>query len=132
MEMGTFHLQGPRSKNDMHLTTRHLQAAEIAHTIELAKLAGVKTGPLVIVGYSTGAYTACDVANRLAQTGIPIDLLVTIDPPPTSNPRVPPNVRHCFNYYETNVRGILLLSGSQALPMPPDWTSPSDPPTTTT
>jgi hypothetical protein len=57
-------------------------------------------GPLVLIGFSYGADNAIEVARVLERHGIPVDLLVTIDPV-TAAP-VPPNVRECVNFYQSN------------------------------
>ncbi len=67
-------------------------------------------GPVLLYGYSTGANTAIGVAKRLQRSGIPVDLLATVDPFPIASLRVPSNVGICANYYHSYVPGIPLLS----------------------
>jgi hypothetical protein len=40
------------------------------------------------------------IARQLNARSIPVDLLITIDP--VTPPAVPPNVRRCLNYYQSN------------------------------
>lgn len=58
------------------------------------------TEPLVIVGHSWGADHALDLAHRLEEAHIPIDLIVTLDP--VTPPTVPGNVKWCHNVFQTN------------------------------
>ena len=57
--------------------------------------------PLVLVGHSYGADDIVRIARELDNHNIPVDLLVTIDP--TTPPRVPKNVRLCYNLYQSNL-----------------------------
>jgi hypothetical protein len=54
--------------------------------------------PLVIVGHSWGADNALNLAERLQAANIPVDLIVTLDP--VTPPRVPGNVKWCYNIYQ--------------------------------
>jgi hypothetical protein len=56
--------------------------------------------PLVLIGFSYGADDVIDIARVLEGRGIPVDLLITIDPVTPS--RVPRNVRECVNFYQSN------------------------------
>lgn len=49
-----------------------------------------------IVGHSLGGDAAIDMANDLAAAGVPVQLVVTLDP--VSHPGVPFNVRHFANF----------------------------------
>ena len=101
----------------------YVQAGDIATRIESKQVAGTAREPLVIVGYSTGGNTAISLAKRLARSNIPVDLLVTIDPLPTTSARVPPNVQRCLNYYQTLIPGIPLLAGGKVAVEKPDTTA---------
>jgi hypothetical protein len=57
--------------------------------------------PLVLVGHSYGADDIVRISRELDAHGIPVDLLVTLDP--TTPPRVPKNVRLCYNLYQSNL-----------------------------
>lgn len=100
----------------------YVQAGDIATRIESKQAGGTAREPLVIVGYSTGGNTAISLAKRLARSNIPVDLLVTIDPLPTTSARVPPNVQRCLNYYQTLIPGIPLLAGGKVAVEQPDAT----------
>ena len=56
--------------------------------------------PLVLIGFSFGADEAIRIARKLDDAGLPVDLLVTIDP--VTPPAIPANVRACRNYYQSN------------------------------
>lgn len=91
----------------------YVQANEIVQTIEKARATG-KREPIVLIGYSTGSNTVYGLAKSLGRAGIPVDLLVSIDPLPSSSARVPANVRRAVNYYHRIVPGIPLLAGRAA------------------
>lgn len=101
----------------------YVQAGDIATRIESKQAGRTEREPLVIVGYSTGGNTAISLAKRLARSNIPVDLLVTIDPLPTTSARVPPNVQRCLNYYQTLIPGIPLLAGGKVAVEKPDATA---------
>lgn len=52
---------------------------------------------IVIVGHSAGGGAALDMAAELGRAGVPVDLVVAIDP--TGTTTVPPNVRRTVNLY---------------------------------
>ena len=83
--------------------------AGVARRIEREWRDSRNHGPVLLYGYSTGANTAIGVAKRLQRSGIPVDLLATVDPFPIASLRVPSNVRSCANYYHSFVPGIPLL-----------------------
>jgi len=56
--------------------------------------------PLVIVGHSLGANAALMLAYRLGEKGIPVKLVITIDP--TVSRPVSPTVGRYFNVYQAN------------------------------
>ncbi|HUI94494.1 MAG TPA: hypothetical protein VLX44_01965 [Xanthobacteraceae bacterium] len=52
---------------------------------------------IVIIGHSSGGGAALDMAAALGRAGVPVDLVVAIDP--TGTTTVPANVRHTINLY---------------------------------
>jgi hypothetical protein len=69
--------------------------------------------PIVLIGHSLGADDAIKVARDLDAVGVDVDLLICIDA--TRPPKVPKNVKVCYNYYQPSVfdgtgilRGIAL------------------------
>ena len=58
------------------------------------------TEPLVLVGHSWGADHTLDLARKLEEAHINVDLIVTLDP--VTPPKVPANVKWCHNVYQTN------------------------------
>ena len=77
------------------------QAGKLAEALSRRyELAATSHAPLVLIGFSYGADDAIEVARKLNEHGIGVDLLVTIDP--VTPPEVPANVKVCRNYYEPN------------------------------
>ena len=58
------------------------------------------SSPLILIGFSYGADDAIEIARRLQDAGKSVNLLITIDP--VTPPPVPPNVRLCYDYFQTN------------------------------
>jgi len=56
--------------------------------------------PLILIGFSYGADDALRIARELERSRETVDLVVTIDP--VTPPPVPPNVRRCYNLFQTN------------------------------
>jgi pimeloyl-ACP methyl ester carboxylesterase len=59
-----------------------------------------KPARLVLIGFSYGADDVIRIAEELRTRQTPVDLLITIDP--VTPPKVPSNVKRCFNYYQSN------------------------------
>jgi hypothetical protein len=57
--------------------------------------------PIVLIGHSLGADDAIKISKMLEQENIPVDMLITIDP--TNPPKVPGNVKICYNYYQPSL-----------------------------
>lgn len=76
--------------------------------------------PIVLVGHSLGADDEITVARSLNEAGVPIELLVTLDP---VNPaKVPPNVKRVVNIYKPHaldklpmLRGVPLIAENPQL-----------------
>jgi len=79
---------------------RAAQWHELAETIGRRYRNAPSAEPLVLIGFSYGADDALLVAQYLDRSGQSVDLIVTIDP--VTPPRVPGNVRVCYNYFQTN------------------------------
>lgn len=58
---------------------------------------------IILVGHSLGAGTAVSVARQLAGTGVPVALMILLDPVGAGS--VPPNVRRAINLYVGNGPG---------------------------
>lgn len=56
--------------------------------------------PIVLIGHSYGADDSIRIARKLDAAGIPVELLVTLDP--VTPPAVPKNVKRCVNLYQSN------------------------------
>jgi len=69
--------------------------------------AGRWDGPLVLVGHSYGCDDQVRVSKQLNQQGIPVDLLLLVDP--TTPGSIPPNVKRCVDIYKSH-------PGTDALP----------------
>ena len=61
--------------------------------------------PLVVIGHSYGADDALKMAKKLQQHNITIDLVITLDP--VTPPKVPTNIRLCYNIYQPSALDML-------------------------
>ncbi len=75
---------------------QELQACQVAKVIAARYRCDPDPEPLVIVGHSNGADMALALCRSLDFYGVPVDLLVTVDPS-HPHPFVTPNVRRCWN-----------------------------------
>jgi len=90
------------------------QTASLAAKIAEVYKTNASREPLVLVGHSYGADSTIRVARALSENGITVDLIVTLDP--VTPPKVPENVTHVVNLYQSNgafdalpwLRGIAL------------------------
>jgi thioesterase domain-containing protein len=86
----------------------------LATAIGEAERSGRGHGRIVLVGYSLGGAQATKLSQELAQAGVPVDLLITLDAPDPLP--VAGNVREAVNLYQTRAgffRGRpLVASGS--------------------
>jgi len=62
--------------------------------------AGGLPKPVVLIGFSWGADDVILISRTLGEFGQPIDLLILIDPVTPAD--IPPNVRRCVNFYQSN------------------------------
>jgi hypothetical protein len=76
------------------------QWSSLASTIRSHYAGATNAEPLVLVGHSYGADDVIRISRELNRDNITVDLLVTFDPvvPRT----IPPNVRKCLNFYQSN------------------------------
>jgi len=72
---------------------------KIAERLIGARNLGRLDGPVVIVGYSSGAGAAMLLSRRLGERGIDVDKLVLLEAADAM--RVPGNVHQCFNVYKS-------------------------------
>ncbi|MCY2953415.1 MAG: thioesterase domain-containing protein [Planctomycetota bacterium] len=61
--------------------------------------------PLILIGHSYGADDTLRIAKRLEAQNLHVDLVITLDP--VTPPRVSPNVRLCYNLYQSNTLDAL-------------------------
>ena len=95
------------------------QAASLANRIAKAYKDNPNREPLVLVGHSYGADSSIRVARLLAEQGVKVDLIVTLDP--VTPPLVPDNISLVVNLYQSNgmfdampwLRGIALSPENQ-------------------
>jgi hypothetical protein len=100
-------------------TFREEQWGDVADRL----IADRPTGPIRLVGFSYGADDVILISRRLAEKGIAVDLLVTIDP--VTPEAVPANVRRCVDFYEPNgfwdifpwLRGVPLHGETAGVPV---------------
>ena len=97
------------------------QAAEVTSALVARARDAALPGPVVVVGFSYGADDAIDLARRLDAAGRGVDLLVLLDP--VTPAAVPPSVRRCVNFYQSNgvwdalpwLRGVPVRAADPAL-----------------
>jgi pimeloyl-ACP methyl ester carboxylesterase len=70
-------------------------AAVAAEAIQAYRSGQIRS--IVLIGHSLGAGAVVSVARQLNAAGVPVALLVSLDP--VSSGAVPPNVRRAVNYY---------------------------------
>jgi hypothetical protein len=76
------------------------QWSDLANAIAVKYHGHPGAEPLVLIGHSYGADDVVNIARKLETAGVPVSLLVTLDPV-TPQP-VPKNVRLCVNLYQSN------------------------------
>jgi len=71
--------------------------------------------PLILIGHSYGADDTLRMAKRMEEHNIAVDLIITLDP--VTPPKVPANVKLCYNIYQPSLldslpffRGVALVS----------------------
>jgi len=79
---------------------REEQWHDLAAAIDVCYHGAPAHEPLVLIGFSYGADDVLKIARQLAPHGIACDAVITIDP--VTPPRVPGNVRVCYNFFQTN------------------------------
>lgn len=79
---------------------RHAQWQALAGALEQAYATNADHEPLVLIGFSYGADDALRVCDAMFRRGLPVNLVITIDP--VTPLAVPGNVVACYNYYQTN------------------------------
>ena len=65
--------------------------------------------PVVLMGHSFGADSTLQLAGELAKHKIPVALIVNFDA--VNSIKVPANVRHVVNFYESTGNGLALAGG---------------------
>ena len=91
------------------LVSREISTYYFTHTVRR---------PVILVGHSLGANEQIKVARVLNKLGIPVDLLVTVDP--VSQTIIPPNVLHAMNFYKSGY--VPMFSGLKIRAVDPQKT----------
>ena len=78
----------------------------------IAQYKSGKLRSIVIVGHSMGGGAAVDMATELGQAGVPVDLVIALDPTGTTD--VPSNVRRAVDYYVAGGVGSPLTRAGKA------------------
>ena len=92
---------------------QHWEYGRVAEEIEQAVQEGRMSGGVMLVGYSTGADTACWLADRLDKKGIRVNTMILMES--TFGTAVPPNVGYCANYFDS--RPFDLIPAFRGLPV---------------
>jgi pimeloyl-ACP methyl ester carboxylesterase len=80
----------------------HSESSTVA-TLAAQQYHSGKARPIILIGHSLGAGAAVSVAQQLNSSGIPVALLVLLDP--VSSEAVPPNVGRAVNLYVSGGQG---------------------------
>jgi hypothetical protein len=86
----------------------HTHWQSVAHNIA-ARYARGDRDIVVLIGHSLGADATLQIADTLARSNVPVDLIVTFDG--THPHQVPGNVRHLVNFYQNNGFGKRISPG---------------------
>jgi pimeloyl-ACP methyl ester carboxylesterase len=99
--MGMDQLAGELRSSGIDATVyREEQWRELAEAIDARYQPTSAHEPLVLIGFSYGADDVLKTALQLDHRGIVCDAVITIDP--VTPPKVPGNVRVCYNFFQTN------------------------------
>jgi hypothetical protein len=66
--------------------------------------------PIILIGHSRGGSAALDMAEDLGRAGVPVALVIPIDPVGTTT--VPSNVRRAVNFYVSDGMGSAVSKGA--------------------
>jgi hypothetical protein len=80
----------------------HDESSTVA-TLAAQQYQGGTARPIILIGHSLGAGAAVAIARQLNSSGIPVALLVLLDP--VSSEAVPPNVARAVNLYVSGGQG---------------------------
>jgi hypothetical protein len=81
---------------------------------------GENREPIILIGHSLGADDAIKCARELQKAGVQVDMLITMDP--TLPPKVPTNVKVCYNYYQPSIFDATGILRGVALQTDPGFT----------
>ena len=96
------------------------QWSELANTIVAKYEKTPNHEPIVLVGHSYGADDSILITRKLAEHNIKVDLVVTLDP--VTPKKVPSNVNHVYNLYQSSaLDGLPFLRG---IPLTPESPGP--------
>jgi thioesterase domain-containing protein len=88
------------------VVTSYADWSDIANHIVAAYHQNRNTAPIILMGHSFGADATLDIAQALADKGIPVSLIVNFDA--VTETEVPRNVAHVINFYESKDNGLAL------------------------
>lgn len=91
---------------DQGVTARvfqHSQCQELASSMAEHYKAVHQAEPICLIGHSFGSDDALIIAGELDKIGVPVQLIVTLDP--VDQTTVPKNVEFCYNYWMPGVFG---------------------------
>ena len=82
---------------------QHDQCAELARTMAERYRSAPGHEPICMIGHSFGSDDALVIARELDKVGVPVDLIITMDP--VDERVVPKNVKLCVNYWQKGIFG---------------------------
>ncbi len=88
------------------VVTSYADWSDIANHIVAAYHQNRRTAPIILMGHSFGADATLDIAQVLADKGVPVSLIINFDA--VSETIVPANVAHVINFYESKDNGLAL------------------------
>jgi hypothetical protein len=82
------------------VVANHAEWYDLAEALAADRAAGRLPRAIAFVGHSFGGDDIVNCAQELARSGIPVALLIGVDP--VSPPPIPGNVRRAVNYWQSN------------------------------
>jgi pimeloyl-ACP methyl ester carboxylesterase len=98
------------NRRGIHATVHGIGATGLLASEVEANYKSGREGPIVLIGHSMGGSAILAMAEQLGQAGVPVALLVTIDPAAAN--QVSSNVRRAVNLYRSGGVGTTVKGGA--------------------